>query len=207
MKSNLKTEDNVIIINDISFVSTTNKINDEQVTPFNMTDIDNITLDYFVNKTQYDSVLKKKGQRQCENFRIDTKFYKKRILDLTKKLFRDEIENEQVLSGFNSYLKTCISYLKFLDTNDIIQEKYIDESELTKNITDVSAVSMYDESYKNCDHLFGKVGDVKQVNLDSYVINNCAKNNKKLLPVKESVNIKTKEHRTKGIIKKKKLEI
>lgn len=173
-----------------------------------MSEIDSITLDYFTNKSQYASILKKKDQEQTVNFSSDKRFYKKRIIDLTKRLFRDEMENEPLVTGFHSYIKSCIGYLKFLDTTDIIQEKYTDANEvIDNNIVDMSCISIENESYKNCDHLFGKVEEVKKVNLDSFVINNSEKYKKKILPVKEEVNIKTKIHRTKGILKKKKLEI
>ena len=70
----------------------------------------------------------------------------------------------------------------------------------------MSSISIENESYKNCDYLFGKVEEVKKVNLDSFVINNSEKNKKIILPKKEEVNIKTKVHKTKGIVKKKKSE-
>jgi hypothetical protein len=176
-----------------------------------MSEIDSITLEYFTNKSQYANILKKKEQCQLVNLSSDKKFYKKRILDLTKRLFRDETENEQLVSGFHSYIKTCISYLKNIDTKDIIQEKYADSDAdknqvIDNNIVDMSSISIENESYKNCDYLFGKVEEVKKVNLDSFVINNSEKNKKIILPKKEEVNIKTKVHKTKGIVKKKKSE-
>ena len=193
-------------------MNTSNETSDDRVTQFNMSDIDSITLDYFTNKSQYASILKKKELCQTDNFSSDTKFYKKRILDLTKRLFRGEIENEHLVSGFHSYIKSCINYLKNIDTKDIIQEKYAD-TDADKNyvidsgdIIDVSCISIENECYKNCDYLFGKVEEVKKVNLDSFVINNSEKNKKKILPTKEEVNIKTKGHKTKGILKKKRLE-
>lgn len=178
---------------------------------FKMTEIDSITLDFFANKSQYNSVLRKKDMYENKNFNIDKKFYKKRILDLTKRLFRDEIVDDQLLFVFHGYLKQCIGYLKTTDTSDVIQEKYHTGLEgegqgegqgASKNVIDSSYVSIQPTSYTSCDHLFGKVEDVKKVNLDSFVINNTVKNKKKILPEKEKLNIKTKGHKTKGISKK-----
>ena len=206
------------------------KDNDNTEIQSNMSEINSITLDYFTNKSQYANLLKKKDYYQSKQFNSDKKFYKKRILDLSKRLFRDEIENEQLVSGFHNYIKLCIDYLKVLDTRDLLQEKYADSDEHNEDnednehnehnednehnehndidIIDTSCISIKNVSYKNCDHLFAKVEQVKKVNLDSFIINNTIeKTTKKILPVKEEVNIKTKIHKTKGIMKKKKTEI
>ena len=91
-----------------------------------MNELDNITLNCFANKIQYDSIMKKNDHCNDNNLINDKKFYKKRILDLTKKLFRNEVEDTQLANCFNSYIKSCIIYLKFLDKKDIIQKKYDD---------------------------------------------------------------------------------
>jgi len=191
-------------------MNTSNEPYDDKVSKFNMSDIDSITLDYFTNRSQYNNILKKKEDYQSGHFDNDKKFYKKRILDLTKRLFRDEIKNESLVSGFHSYIKTCIDYLKNLDTKDIIQEKYMDVSEnqvMDSDIMDISRVLIETESYKNCDYLFRKVEETKKINLDSFVINATENSKKKILPTKEVVNIKTKVHKTKGIMKKKNMGI
>lgn len=160
-----------------------------------MNEIDNITLNCFVNKTQYENIIKKKGGYDNINLNKDKKFYKKRILDLTKKLFRNDGEDGQLTNCFNNYLQSCIVYLKFLDKKDIIQEKYndmvLDQTITQDNITE----------FTNCDHLLSKPPDIKKINLDSFIINN-KKNKQQILPQKENVNIKTKEHKIKGLKKK-----
>ena len=55
-----------------------------------MNEIDNITLSYFANKSQYISILKKTEENNDKKFINDKRFYKKRVLDLTKRLFREE---------------------------------------------------------------------------------------------------------------------
>lgn len=241
---NIENKNSLIYVTSISMNAIT-KDNDNTEIQSNMSEIDSITLDYFTNKSQYANLLKKKDYYQSKQFNSDKKFYKKRILDLFKRLFRDEIENEQLVSGFHNYIKLCIDYLKVLDTNDLLQEKYADSNEHGEHnehnehsehdkhiehiehikhiehiehiehnehndidIIDTSCISIKNISYQNCDHLFAKVEQVKKVNLDSFIINNTIeKTTKKILPVKEEVNIKTKIHKTKGIMKKKKTEI
>jgi len=175
-----------------------------------MNEIDNITLSYFANKSQFHSVLKKSEIINDKRFINDKKFYKKRIVDLTKRLFREEEEDTQLSHFFNIYVKSCVNYLKFLDKGDIIQEKYdsIDEANRIANLEKTTkcnedGIEIESSEYENCDYLFSKPEDVKKLNLDMFVIKTTTQTSHKILPTRENINIKTKEHKTKGIIKKK----
>ena len=178
-----------------------------------MNEIDNITLSYFANKSQYTSILKKTEENNDKKFINDKKFYKKRVLDMTKRLFRDEETNAQLIGFFNTYVKSCVNYLKFLDKSDIIQEKYgsmnVDEN-LENPISEIDAsgddIDIENVDYKNCDYLFSKPEDVKKLNLDTFVIKTVTKPPQKIIPKRENINIKTKEHKTKGILKKKNID-
>lgn len=166
-----------------------------------MNELDNITLNCFANKIQYNNIIKNNEHCNDNIFMNDRKFYKKRILDLTKKLFRNEVEDAQLTTCFNSYIKSCIVYLKFLDKKDIIQEKY-NNMENDNKIENISKDDIGNIDYNNCDYLLSNPPEVKKINLDSFVINNNKKTNQKILPQKEIVNIKTKEHKLKGLKKK-----
>jgi hypothetical protein len=198
-----------------------------------MNEIDNITLNYFANKSQYDSILRKTEHVSNKQYNSDVKFYKKRILDLTKRLFRSDEEkllDTQLTKCFTNYVKSCINYMKFLDKSDIIQQKYESEHNRLRFI-DTSMVQHYskiemednkeqkhrtdatnDINKKNIDsnikydHLFSRVEEVKKVTLDNFVIKTNETINPKILPKKEEINIKTKEHKRKGIIKKKNIK-
>ena len=178
-----------------------------------MNEIDNITLSYFANKSQYTSILKKTEENHDKKFINDKRFYKKRVLDLTKRLFRDEETNAQLIGFFNTYVKSCVNYLKFLDKSDIIQEKYgsmnVAEN-LEKPISEIDAsgddIDIENVDYKNCDYLFSKPEDVKKLNLDTFVIKTVTNPPQKIIPKRENINIKTKEHKTKGISKKKNID-
>ena len=178
-----------------------------------MNEIDNITLSYFANKSQYTSILKKTEENNDKKFINDKKFYKKRVLDMTKRLFRDEETNAQLIGFFNTYVKSCVNYLKFLDKSDIIQEKYGsmnvgDDHEKTNIEIDASGddIDIENVDYKNCDYLFSKPEDVKKLNLDTFVIKTVTNPPQKIIPKRENINIKTKEHKTKGILKKKNID-
>ena len=178
-----------------------------------MNEIDNITLSYFANKSQYTSILKKTEENNDKKFINDKKFYKKRVLDMTKRLFREEETNTQLIGFFNTYVKSCDNYLKFLDKSDIIQEKYGSmnvDGNLEKTNIQVDAsgddIDIENVDYKNCDYLFSKPEDVKKLNLDTFVIKTVTNPPQKIIPKRENINIKTKEHKTKGILKKKNID-
>ena len=202
-----------------------------------MNDIDSMTLSYFANKSQYDSIIKKAEYGTDKQYKNDIKFYKKRILDLTKRLFRngeEQIQDTHVNKCFTSYVKSCVTYLKFLDKSDIIQKRYEAENELdngeSKDITKTDGfindtikmddytshnsdnshnenITQTNESkFENCDHLFSRPEDVKNITLDNYIIKTNEQSKTIFLPKKEEINIKTKEHKRKGIAKKKNIK-
>lgn len=164
-----------------------------------MNEIDNITLEYFLNKSQYQGLMKKHDILNDKNFISEKKFYKKRILDLTKKLFRNEIEDIQLKNVFNGYIKSCCNYLKFQDKKDIIQDNYSDhEKESEKNMLD----QIEEVGYNNCDYLIMKEKETKKITMDNFIIKNEKKPNV-ILPEKKIYNLKSKDLKTKGIEKKK----
>ena len=166
-----------------------------------MNPIDNITLTLFANKSQYEHVIKKKELFNNNEFSLDKKFYKKRVIDLTKKLFRNGIDDLQLYDSFNCYIKSCINHLKFIDKKDIIQDKYNSMMDMSCNTDDDNDNDDDDdEKYdiNNCDILLTK-NKVKQINLDTFVIKKKQKEKIKILPKKEIINIHTKEYKTKGI--------
>ena len=173
-----------------------------------MNPIDNITLTFFANKLQYEHVVKKKELFNNNEFTSDKKFYKKRIIDLTKKLFRNGIDDLQLYDSFNCYIKSCINHLKFIDKKDIIQDKYntmivpsgniVDDDVDDDDDDDINNYDINNYDINNCDILLTK-NEVKQINLDTFVIKKKQKEKIKILPKKEIINIHTKEYKTKGI--------
>ena len=206
-----------------------------------MNEIDSMTLSYFANKSQYDSIIKKAEYGTDKQYKNDIKFYKKRILDLTKRLFRngeEQIQDTHVNKCFTSYVKSCVTYLKFLDKRDIIQKRYEldngvdngvdngESNEITKSIGYINDTIKMDDytshnsdnshnenitqtnesKFENCDHLFSRPEDVKKITLDNYIIKTNEQSKTIFLPKKEDINIKTKEHKRKGIAKKKNIK-
>ena len=160
-------------------------------------DIDKVTLQYFTNTIQYENIVKKNNEIKDKNYKHDKKFYKKRIIDLTKKLFRNEVEDASLKLQFENFVKTSINYLKFIDKKDVYQEKY--ENLTFENDLDKSNIQT---NQKSCDELiFCKKEDVKKLNLDNYVKKKTNKSTMVILPKKQEVNLKNPEYKTKGIKK------
>ena len=91
-------------------------------------DIDNnLELKYLTN-TYY------RNSRKQEALTLNKEFetYKDRILDLTSLLTKQHQINQTLNKAFIEYSNICISYLKDVDLNDLIQEDYTDYKEKRK---------------------------------------------------------------------------
>lgn len=87
----------------------------------------NLELKYLTN-TYY------RNSRKQEALTLNKEFetYKDRILDLTSLLTKQHQINQTLNKAFIEYSNTCISYLKDVDLNDLIQEDYTDYKEKRK---------------------------------------------------------------------------
>jgi hypothetical protein len=163
-----------------------------------MNDIDKITLEYFVSKTQLDTLNKKHNFKEV-SYLEDKKFYKKRIIDLTKRLYKREIKDTNITNAFDIYIANCISYLKFIDKKDIIQDNYSDLSFNDCKLTD----HVPNDTDKN-DYLMFKEKPTKKVTLDNYVKKISTNVQKKeIIPKKQEYDLKNDKLKNKGIKKKK----
>lgn len=162
--------------------------------------IDDVTLEFMVNTVQYEKYLKKNHIDFDSGFKRDLRFYRKRIISLTKDLFKSEngnqngIENQNIdvtmVGAFNMYMRACISYLKFSDQSETIQKCYVclgipNENNDVKNQKCICKNNgENDENNINelnqANALCFKPKEVKKITLDNYVIR---KNVKKAEPV------------------------
>ena len=86
-------------------------------------------LEYLSNPYLYEKYINQKNIQNDEIFEKNKKFYKKRVIQLTKDLYNNELDNYQVplvelKKNFNKYIKECIDILRILDKNDILQDEY-----------------------------------------------------------------------------------
>jgi hypothetical protein len=152
--------------------------------------IDDVTLAYMVNTTQYEKYLKKNNMDYDSGFKKDIRFYRKRIISLTKDLFKEQIENDKnqnvLVGAFNMYMRACISYLKFSDQSETIQKCYVclglditdaDDDNHNQNNENINQKCICKNKNENdlfelnkANELCFKPKEVKKITLDNYII-------------------------------------
>jgi hypothetical protein len=170
----------------------------------NLADLD---LQYLINKEQYEKPIenhinnKKQRVKQEKRYNKDKKFYRKRILNLTKELFNDDCPdvNHDIFNIFNTYIKSCIDYFKHLDTNDIMQECFEDLNISSPKIP----VNKNNKSNSgNNDLLIGNMK--KPTNALEKLIKRIPLGNKNemIIPKQKQINLKDPKLKDKGLEKK-----
>jgi hypothetical protein len=183
-----------------------------------------------LNELLYKKSIIERKRSYNEISRKDKKFYRKRILNLTRELFLStDPGNSDVNDAFMNYVYYCVSHFKQTDTNDILQGEYTGLDEGFCGGVDDGAYGkdMYGEDM-DMDMDVDMDGDietnvhgdddssmtsynssmmrkiVKPNTLDNFIIRNVIKkNNAEHLPVQKEINLKDPELRVKGIAKKK----
>jgi hypothetical protein len=144
----------------------------------------------------------------------DQKFYRRRILSLTKELLYPEeattttttpkptptINDPNIVGLFQIYSKACIEYFKSLDKNDIIQDDY---STLTTETAEMSVEDI--KTQAEIDQQFMRSIHVKEATtLDKFVKRSTtAPKEDPILPKQKDINLRDPALKNKGIRKKK----
>lgn len=194
---------------------------------FNTFDIVNyITLETMSNNDSYTKYLKRNKLDHDAVLKKEKKFYRKRIIALTKDILFNNVNSnanvpavapcdsttiivqhdilkidEVIISAFNTFARLCISHFKFKDTMDTIQCEYKDmNQETSPNHGDAGdAGEDMTNSLNEANKLCMKQTDKKIVTLDNYVIKTSAPKNEMILPKTKNVNLKDPKFRKKDI--------
>ena len=173
--------------------------------------IDELSLEFFLNKDLYGKYLEKKNPEKIEQYKKDKRFYRKRICDLTKQMFNNEAPiniklNKDIQIAFDMYTKVCIEYFKVLDKNDILQEDY---SGLLEGSSEINKINVEDiHSLEDANNLLMRSIKIVEPNsLEKLVKRTSTKAIKKeVLPIEKEINLKDPVLKKKGIKKKDKKE-
>ena len=167
--------------------------------------VNDITLQYLTN-VRVTRATKNESPAKGTPTRKDVRFYKKRIMDMARKLMSSDCDASELnklpvdlKSGFDLFAHRCVEYFKALDRSEILQEEYYNISEKEPD-TNVDAKT---QAY--ADELFVKSVQVKQESsLDKFVVHTkVVKTPDPMeLPRKRDVKLRTSELKTKGIAKK-----
>jgi hypothetical protein len=156
----------------------------------------NITLAYLTNPL-YQSELSRKVQVRTEVDESDIKFYKKRILALTKEMFRGAGPSVDLKKIHNEYVISIIKHLKMTDKKDILQNEY--ESNCINRTPNPPVKFDIADANKS----FMRTAPNSNT-LDNFVISNQIVEKPKIYPGKKTIDLKEPALKTKGIRKKKK---
>ena len=171
--------------------------------------VNQVTLECLMNKDTYKKYVATKKKSVVN--KKDQKFYRRRILSLTKELLYPEeaatpttttktTNDPNIVGLFQIYSKACIEYFKTLDKNDIIQEDY---SSLTTETAEMSAEDI--KTQAEIDQLFMRSIHVKEATtLDKFVKRSTtAPKEEPILPKQKDINLRDPALKNKGIRKKK----
>jgi hypothetical protein len=162
------------------------------------------SLDYLINKKQYKFHLTNEKNKKIH--RKDKKFYRKRILNLSKDLLYKEedeiIASHDIKSSFDNYVKTCVHYFKMLDRNDIIQKDYTNFEEEIKEEKELSETDKFLKE-ENEKLLMRKI-KISSNKLDNFIKIKMTKQAEDLIiPQQKEINLKDPILKNKGVNKKK----
>lgn len=168
--------------------------------------INQITLDCLMNKDQYNRYLQNKITKSTS--RQEKKFYKKRIVDLTRDLLsKPSVHEPEILAdvkyAFDNYVRTCVHYFKSLDNNDILQEEY---KGANFDLIPTGDSDLTSDDQHKADKLLMR--SVKLENpLDKFVKKKLLKQPEQpIMPKQKEIDLTDPVLKNKGIIKKKKKE-
>ena len=179
--------------------------------------VDDATIEYMVNITQYEKYLRKNNIDYNTGFKRDLKFYRKRIILITKDLFKNELKDVTLNGAFNMYMKACISHLKFEDISETIQKCYVcmgivagEQTTTTQQQQQqcicnarLDALNAFELNKTN--EICFKPKEVKKLTLDTYVIKKSSSQKKEpvIFPQQFKFNPKDPSFKYKGLKKQK----
>ena len=164
--------------------------------------VNEITLEYLMSKEQHAKFMNKKKEGLSSGERKDKKFYRKRILNLSRDLLLNQVPDKMlgdVGAAFDHYVKTCINYFKILDETDIIQEDYHE----IKILNDALGEEDIATTAADADKLLMRTIKTNKGPLDNFVkIKSTKPPNPPIIPIQKDINLKDPELKNKGIGKK-----
>lgn len=84
-----------------------------------------LTLNVMANRIRYDKCKKTMAATDgvlVEMFNTEKQYYKERIIAMTRGLFDEQCENDEMNRAHQEYLKVCIEYLKWNDITEMVEE-------------------------------------------------------------------------------------
>lgn len=182
-----------------------NDVDDE---PLDYTNVFNkMTIEYLSSNKQKTKILQ---QKNIVN-KKDKKFYRRRILNLTRDMLLNNHPDDllvDVKDTFDIFVKNCIGYFKSKDKTEIIQEDY----KMEELLDDIVSNDLGDDenilTQEEADKLMMRSIQIHERPLDKFVkIKYLKKKEDIILPKQKEINLKDPQLKKKGILRKKNINI
>lgn len=126
-----------------------------------MSACDKLTMDTMINVAAYSKYMARKEtdtKIRSSETKSERRFYKKRILELTKQLIKNpaHTNDSTVITACNAYINACIVHFKFVDLSDTLQMEHHDDEmvDSTKNATDANDAATILKTVNEIDSTF-----------------------------------------------------
>jgi hypothetical protein len=186
--------------------------------------VDYMTLEIMANSDTYNKYLKRNHLDHDSVLKKEKKFYRKRIISMTKDILFNGISknvkqedssipnqstniDDVIINAFNTYARLCITYFKFKDTMDTIQGEYKD-MDISDNVhgnsdenQDKNEILNNEENINEANKLFMKQMDKKVLTLDNFVIKSCPPKEEMVIPKTKDYNLNDPKFKKKDIKK------
>lgn len=135
----------------------------------------------------------------------DIKFYRKRILQTTKDLLRNNQISEDVDESFLDFARVLINYFKFKDKSEIIQATYdkLNEKLMTPPRKKEDIKKEMDKASKKIKEQTKKVmikdSMAPSTNLKNFVTVKTKRKNTMIVPKKKAIDLKNEKFRSKNV--------
>ena len=164
-----------------------------------------VTLRFLANNV-YQEVMEKK-EKKNKPTKEDYKFYKKRVFSLHKQMLKGKYPSETLKRAHMAYVGELIDYMKVTDRADLLQKDFekmsTDVNGSADSLTDLSPIA--ESCTMKADMGIMKQVEGKEGSLDDFVERKTVRMTQPPPPPrKKNLDIKTAEHKVKGLKKKKK---
>ena len=162
-----------------------------------------IDLMYFTNNSARRMMDEKEKEKKRQNKidKKDVKFYRKRILQLTKDLLRGGKSSNIINESFNAFVETAIKSFKFQDEAEILQKEFEDLEEKKKASKGKKEFVSLESDKLMMKDLKNKKNDT----IKNFAVVKTKKKKEKIkTPTQKKIDLKTEELKNKGVKKKKK---
>ena len=160
-----------------------------------------VTLKYLANSVYQDE----KERNEPENKKKEKeefKFYRKRIHALSKEMLKGKYPNETLKKAHKTFVKHIIKYFKLTDRADLLQEEHINRLETIPEVECEEQLPM-DATIEEANQCIMRTSLQPVATMDQFVNVRKVKIEQPDPPRRKNINIKTEEHKKKGIKKKK----